>query len=75
VSANGAELAGIMISLDRQERGTGTKSAVQEFEDSYGIKVLHIIALKEVVKHIEETANDSDLLTRITEYRNTYGVS
>ena len=75
VAANGAELAGIAISLDRQERGTGTKSAVQEFEDSYGIKVLHIIALQEVVKHIEATANDPDLLARITEYRNTYGVT
>ncbi|PWQ94578.1 orotate phosphoribosyltransferase [Leucothrix arctica] len=75
VAANGAELAGIAISLDRQERGTGTKSAVQEFEDSYGIKVLHIIALQEVVKHIEATANDADLLARVTEYRNTYGVT
>ena len=75
VAANGAELAGIAISLDRQERGTGTKSAVQEFEDSYGIKVLHIIALQEVVKHIEATANDPGLLARITEYRNTYGVT
>lgn len=75
VAANGAELAGIAISLDRQERGTGTKSAVQEFEESYGITVLHIIALEQVVKHIEATANDKDLLTRITEYRNTYGVS
>jgi orotate phosphoribosyltransferase len=75
VTANGAELAGIAISLDRQERGTGAKSAVQEFEESYGIKVLNIIALQEVIKHIEATANDADLLARITEYRNTYGVS
>jgi len=75
VAANGAELAGIAISLDRQERGTGTKSAVQEFEESYGITVLHIIALEQVVKHIEATASDKDLLARITEYRNTYGVS
>jgi orotate phosphoribosyltransferase len=75
VSSNGAELAGIAISLDRQERGTGTKSAVQEFEDAYGIKVLHIIALEQVIKHIEATANDNDLLNRITEYRANYGVT
>ena len=75
VKSNGAEIAGIAISLDRQERGTGAKSAVQEFEEAYDIKVLHIIALEQVVKHIEATANDADLLARITEYRNTYGVS
>ena len=75
VAANGAELAGIAISLDRQERGTGTKSAVQEVEETYGIKVLHIIGLQDVIQHIETTAKDATLLQRITDYRNEYGVT
>ncbi|PID45503.1 MAG: orotate phosphoribosyltransferase [Proteobacteria bacterium] len=75
VAAHGATLAGIAISLDRQERGTGTKSAVQEVEDTYGIRVLHIIALEDVIQHIETTASDADLLQRITAYRQQYGVS
>lgn len=74
VTANGATLAGIAISLDRQERGTGEKSAVQEVEEAYGISVLHIIALQDVIQHIEETAEDAALLQRIQDYRDTYGV-
>lgn len=74
VTANGAILAGIAISLDRQERGTGEKSAVQEVEEAYGISVLHIIALQDVIQHIEETADDAALLQRIQDYRDTYGV-
>ncbi|RVU85480.1 orotate phosphoribosyltransferase [Leucothrix sargassi] len=75
VTAQGAEVAGIAISLDRQERGTGELSAVQEFESAYGIDVLHIIALEQVIQHIEATASDPELLERITKYRETYGVS
>ena len=75
VQAAGAELAGIAISLDRQERGTGVKSAVQEVEETYGISVLHIIGLHNVIQHIEQTANDPKLLKSITAYREQYGVS
>ena len=74
VQAAGATLAGIAISLDRQERGTGKKSAVQEVEETYGISVLHIIGLHNVIQHIEQTANDAELLERITTYREQYGV-
>ena len=75
VQAGGATLAGIAISLDRQERGTGEKSAVQEVEETYDISVLHIIGLRHVIQHIEQTANDPELLARITAYREQYGVS
>lgn len=74
VKAGGATLAGIAISLDRQERGTGEKSAVQEVEETYGISVLHIIGLHNVIQHIEQTASDPELLERITAYRQQYGV-
>ena len=75
VQAAGAKLAGIAISLDRQERGTGVKSAVQEVEEAYQISVLHIIGLHNVIQHIERTANDPELLKQITAYREQYGVA
>ncbi|GAA0399613.1 orotate phosphoribosyltransferase [Cocleimonas flava] len=75
VQQNNAEIAGICISLDRQERGTGKLSAVQEVEESYGIKVIKIIGLDNVIQHIEETAKDDELLSRIRNYRVEYGVS
>lgn len=75
VQAHNAELAGICISLDRQERGTGELSAVQEVEESYGIKVIKIIGLDNVIQHIQETAEDPALLGKISNYRIEYGVS
>ena len=71
----GATLAGIAISLDRQERGTAEKSAVQEVEETYGIEVLHIIGLHNVIQHIEQSADDPELLNRIMQYREQYGVT
>lgn len=74
VEDNNAKLAGICISLDRQERGLGEKSAVQEVEESYGISVIHIIGLDNVIQHIQTSANDEQLLERISKYREKYGV-
>ena len=68
-------MAGIAISLDRQEKGTGEKSAVQEVEEAYDISVLNIIGLDHVIQHIETTADDPKLLELITAYRDQYGVS
>ena len=75
VHDNGATMAGIAISLDRQEKGTGEKSAVQEVEEAYDISVLNIIGLDHVIQHIEATANDPELLEKISAYRDQYGVS
>lgn len=75
VNENGASMAGIAISLDRQEKGTGEKSAVQEVEDAYNISVLKIIGLDHVIQHIETTAKNPELLQKINAYRAQYGVS
>lgn len=74
VEENNAQLAGIAISIDRQEKGQGEKSAVQEVEESYGVSVAHIIGLNNVIQHIETSAKDPDLLERIRTYRKKYGV-
>ena len=74
VQDNHAELAGICISLDRQERGQAEISAVQEVEKSYGISVIHIIGLDNVIEYIKASAKDQLLLDRINAYREKYGV-
>ena len=74
VQANNAELAGICISLDRQERGQGEMSAVQEVEKSYDISVIHIIGLDNVIQHIKASTKDQKLLDKISAYRKRYGV-
>lgn len=71
---NNAKLAGICISLDRQEKGQGEKSAVQEIAETYGISVINIIGLEQVIKHIQANEDDESLLNKISAYRDTYGV-
>lgn len=74
VEENGAQLAGIAISIDRQEKGMGETSAVQEVEAQYGVSVVNIIGLNNVIQHIETVTNDTALLERIVSYRKQYGV-
>ena len=75
VKENNAELAAITISLDRQEKGQGEQSAVQEIEQSYSIPVLNIIGLDDVIQYINKSVKDPDLLEKINVYREQYGVS
>lgn len=74
VQAQGAELAGVSISLDRQERGQGELSAVQETEKNYGITVSSIVSLEDVIQHVAmHMKNDQGLLEKIKAYRDQYG--
>lgn len=75
VAQHDAELAGICISLDRQEKGQGEKSAVQEIAETYGISVINIIGLNQVIQYLETSQQDEALLAKISDYRNKYGVS
>jgi len=72
----GAKPAGILVALDRQERGTGSRSAIQEIEEQYGIPVLRIVTLAQIIDYLE--ANDDPRLTgnlaAIKDYRAQYGV-
>jgi orotate phosphoribosyltransferase len=74
IEANGAKPAGVVIGLNRQERGTGAISAIQEVEQQYGIPVLSIICLDDVVEYLAESSDNADLLKQIAEYRAEYGV-
>lgn len=74
VAAQGAELAGVAIALDRQERGKGTQSAVQEVEALYGIKVINIVGLGEVINHVSQHQQDAELVAKVQAYRSAYGI-
>ena len=74
VAQNGATLAAVAIALDRQERGTGGQSAVQEVESRYGISVINIVSLREIANHINEHLQDEVLLERVQTYRSRYGI-
>lgn len=54
IAAHGASLAGVLISLDRQERGRADISAIQEVERDYQCKVTSIITLQDLISYLEE---------------------
>ena len=74
ISAAGAEVAGLAISLDRQERGQGSLSAVQELKQSLGIPVATIIQLNDLINILEESDEYAEFLEPVIEYRRKYGV-
>ena len=74
ISSAGAEVAGLAISLDRQERGQGALSAVQELKQSLGIPVATIIQLNDLINILEESEEYAEFLDPVVEYRKKYGV-
>ena len=74
ITATGAEIAGLVISLDRQERGQGHQSAVQELRASLDISVISIIELGDLVETLEESNEQTEFLEALLEYRRKYGV-
>ena len=72
IRSAGAELAGVVIGLDRQERGAGELSAVQQVQQSEGVPVFSIINMGHIIAYLE--AADQGPLLAMREYRNRYGV-
>ncbi|MFN3750106.1 MAG: orotate phosphoribosyltransferase [Thiobacillus sp.] len=70
----GAEPAGVVIALDRMERGSGEKSAVQEVREQYGIPVVAVVTLDNLVEFLERDANRQAQLQAVAAYRERYGV-
>jgi orotate phosphoribosyltransferase len=75
LDAAGAELAGVIIGLDRQERGAGELSAIQEVEQAYGVPVLSIIGMGNIIDYLEAAGGQyAEALGAMRDYRERYGV-
>ena len=74
ITRTGAEIAGLAISLDRQERGQGPHSAVQELQQSLGIPVISIIQLADLIEILDESDSYGDYVEDVLSYRRKYGV-
>ncbi len=74
IRTQGAEPAGVVISLDRQELGKGTRSAVQEVEAALSVPVRSIVRLEDLIDHLEESSEFGQHLPAVQAYRNRYGV-
>lgn len=74
ISANKAELAAVLIALNRKERGKGELSAIQEVERDYQCQVLSIIDLDDLMQFIEQDPRYSSHLPEMRAYRAEFGV-
>ncbi|WP_320151648.1 orotate phosphoribosyltransferase [uncultured Tolumonas sp.] len=74
IHANGAELAGVLIALDRQEKGKGELSAIQEVQRDYNAPVIAIITLADLISYLETQPEMTVYLEKVKEYRASYGV-
>ncbi|MFT6624567.1 MAG: orotate phosphoribosyltransferase [Cycloclasticus sp.] len=72
INQAGATPAGVLIALNRQEKGRGETSAIDDVEGSYGFKVASIICLTDIIAYLETTDN-LEHLRAILRYQETYG--
>ncbi len=70
----GARPAGVVIGLDRRERGGGDLSAIQEVERDYGVPVVSIITIDHIIGYLDQRGNHGETVGAIRAYRASYGV-
>ncbi|OQA34111.1 MAG: Orotate phosphoribosyltransferase [Betaproteobacteria bacterium ADurb.Bin341] len=75
IRAAGAEPAGVLIALDRMERGQGELSAVQEVERDYGLPVIAVANLVDLLLYLEQRPEFEEHRKAVTAYRERYGVA
>jgi orotate phosphoribosyltransferase len=74
IQDQGAQAAGVLIALNRQERGKGELSAIQEVERDYGMPVVSIVSLEQVLEYLAEDAELKQYLPAVQAYRAEYGI-
>ena len=74
IEAAGAQPAAVLIGLNRQEKGQGHLSAIQEVEQSFGVPVVSIINLNHIIHYLEGVNDQQHMVDKIKNYRATYGV-
>ena len=74
ITSAGADVTGLVISLDRQEVGRDSRSAVQEVEHMLRIPVISIVRLEDLIDMLEESSEYTEHLEPVAQYRNKYGI-
>jgi orotate phosphoribosyltransferase len=69
-----ASMAAVLVALDRQEKGQGALSAIQEVEQVLGVPVRSIVGLSDIIQYLGEQPSQEQQLARMQDYRRQYGV-
>ena len=75
IADNGADLSGVLIALDRQEKGKAELSAIQEVERDFGTKVISIVKLADLISYLEVKGTMDEHLAAVKAYRDQYGIA
>ncbi|UGA54950.1 orotate phosphoribosyltransferase [Vibrio sp. VB16] len=74
IQANGADLAGVLVAIDRQEKGKGELSAIQEVERDFQCQIVSIVSLTDLISYLEEKGGSVEQLEKVKAYRAEFGV-
>ncbi len=74
IKAHGANLSGVLIALDRQEKGQGELSAIQEVERDFNTAVIAIVSLTDVITYLADKPDMQQHLKSVEAYRSQYGI-
>ncbi len=74
INAAQATPAAVMIALNRMERGKGELSAIQEVERDYGMHVISIVSLEDIVTYLTDVGGYDEAIAAIAQYRAEYGI-
>ncbi|XQW84916.1 orotate phosphoribosyltransferase [Thalassotalea piscium] len=74
IQAHKAQLSGVLIALDRQEKGKGELSAIQEVERDFNTQVISIVTLTDLISYLETQPDMTESLASIKQYRADYGI-
>ena len=75
IAQNGADLSGVLIALDRQEKGKAELSAIQEVERDFATKVVSIVKLADLISYLESKGTMDEHLESVKAYREQYGIA
>ncbi|AWB66940.1 orotate phosphoribosyltransferase [Saccharobesus litoralis] len=74
IQAADATLSGVLIALDRQEKGKGELSAIQEVERDFGTAVISIVTMSDIISYLEEQGDKAEYVEKMQAYRSQYGI-
>lgn len=74
IQSQGGQPAGVVVALDRMERGQGSQSAIQEVEAQYGLPVFSVIDLNDIIDFLAQQTQDPSRLQAMQDYRRKYGI-
>ncbi len=74
ITANDAQAVGVVVALDRMEKGRNQCSAIQEMQSDYGLKIINIVSLELLIQFIERSDDYGGYLEAMKDYRKQYGI-